>query len=78
MIKSLVIGALIFIMGLGGAVIITPRYFPFGDTDFGCCPDTAIGYRWIRLAEVPFILAVALAMAGIKLWLDNRATNRGH
>jgi hypothetical protein len=77
-IKSLVIGALIFVT-VGGSVAFTPRYFFWGHSDFGCCPDAGAGYDWLGIfVVVPFVLGVALATGVVKSWLDDRSatTNR--
>ena len=78
-IKSFVIGALILLMALGGTVAITPRYIFWGGSDFGCCTDAGAGYDWLGIfVVVPFVIAVALAMAVFKSWLDDRATKTPH
>ena len=77
LIKCLVIAALIFVMTLG-AVAFTPRYIFWGYSDAGCC-DAGTGYDWLGiLVVVPFVVGVALAMAVLKSWLDDRATKTRH
>ena len=73
--KSGVIVALILVMVLGGATVaFTPRYFIW-HSDFGCCPDAGAHWNWLGVVVVvPFVIGVALAMAVLKSWLDDRPT----
>src|SRR5215467_12601669 len=70
--KSLVIGALVVVMVLGGTVAITPRYI-FSRYSDVCCPDPGEGYDWLGIfVVVPFVVGVAVVMAMVKSWLDDR------
>ena len=72
--RSFVIGALIIVMALGGTVAFTPRYVFWGRSDFGCCTDPYEGHDWLGIfLVVPFVVAVAVVLAMLKSWLDDRA-----
>ena len=77
--KSLVIGALILVMVVGGTTVaFTSRYILWGHSDFGV-PDTGPSYDWLGIfVVVPFVIGVALLMAFVKSWLDDRVTKTNH
>lgn len=66
-------------MAFGGTVAFTPRYVLGGGSDFGCCPDAAASHDWFGIfLVVPFVIGVALAMALLKSWVDDRVTKTPH
>jgi len=61
------------------SITVGPWYELRRDPNLACCSEIVIGERWIRLGQILFLVAIALVVAGARLWFQNRSnakTNR--
>ena len=70
--KFLGLAALILLAISVGFITIGPWYEE-RHTEF-FVPEEVVGETWIRIGEIIFLLAIALVIAGARLWLQNRDT----
>jgi len=71
--KRLGIAALLLIIASVGFIIVGPWY-EASRNEYCCLEEPIVGEGWIRIGELIFLLAVALLLAGGRLWLQNRET----
>ena len=58
------------------SVSLGPWYELRRDTNLACCSEIIIGERWIRLGQILFLVAIALVVAAVRLWLQNRTVTK--
>jgi hypothetical protein len=70
--KFLGLAALLLVVISAGFIIIG-LWYEAAHAEF-IVPEEVVGETWIRIGEIIFLLAVALIIAGVRLWLHNRDT----
>ena len=71
--KFLALAALLLIGCSAVSFIFGPRYALYRDPNLACCSSIEIGEGWIRLGQILFLIAISLIVAGVRIWLHNRA-----
>jgi hypothetical protein len=74
--KLLGLAALVLIVCSVASVSLGPWYELRRDPNLACCSEIVIGERWIRLGQILFLVAIALVVAGVRLWLQNRSVTK--
>lgn len=72
------LGLVSLLLVICSAVSITfgPEYALYRDPELACCSELEVGGGWIRLGGILFLVAIALVVAGIRLWRQDRSMTK--
>jgi hypothetical protein len=76
--KFLGLAALLLIACSWASFIFGPRYALYRDQELACCSGIEIGEGWIRLGQILLLVAIALIVAAVRIWLQNRSLHKRH
>jgi hypothetical protein len=70
--KVLGVAALVLIACAMASFFFGPRYALYRDPNLACCSGIDPGEGWMRLGQILFLVAIALVVAAVRMWLHTR------